>query len=1357
VRGSTIRWTVAEAHLMAEMARRSIVASLDGAPPVSAGAGRFRSEIHAGPEVITLELVIDADHAIVRLGPDPLGHRWRDSWVLELVREAPDGSVLDRWSLASHAVAEITSARSAKLRVHLRYQQRAIARELAGTLVTVPVADVAFHRYTNQSTIDEGAVAPGGSAPWALATQREPAPWWEIDLGTPRHVVFARLDLATPPPGTRIVVRAYGFALPDGSPPPGSELIDVASEMLPVDEGRTCVVVTEGIVARYLRLQLVGEAVTLAVISAEVLAAELYADSLEATLRRAFALYHDRPLLLERTATGYATAARYGEVWERAMALARGLAARLELPESGESGIPGRIALAVMLPGGLPWVLADLAALHRGYVILPIAPGEPEDRIATIFARTRPSCVLCEARDTERVRRTAPGALVICVPDGLASPGFAGARSTAEGHCGEQIAALCAAGAAAMVPEPASREPDELHGVLFTSGSTGEPKGAMRSYRGFFELVKSHPVGHSPRHLSFQPLSHLSERMYLPALLVHGGTVAYSRGGAHLLDELRAFEPTTIGTVPRLFEVLHATYRRRLAALLAHAGPTVTRGECEARALAEARASFGGRLVAISIGSAPVSAEVLAFLRRCFADLWVSEGYGSTEVGVIASDGRVPEGVIVKLVPRPGAEPPRPGEPEIGEIFVLSPHAITGYLGDPEASAAAFDAAGYFATGDLGERDPATGQVRVIGRVRNTVKLAQGEFVTPERIEAALTTAPIVDRIFVHAEPGAAGVTAVVVPVLAELARALDVAPDRALDHPDAAAAVRAALRAHARELASYELPCGIVLEAGPFSSTTGELTPSGKLARGTLTTRYRERLIAASAAPAASIVRSSRGRPAEGAVEDASIVPAGDELAEDLRARVLRIAGQVIGLGSADAMLHRPGAPGHAFVAGLAGADGPLAGSDGPLAGADGLLAGIDSLATAELLAALSAELGREIPLAWWFEVRTLGELADRLSRFAPAAAPQLPALAADDLVARPLTVTRPRTGPVGRVLLTGATGLLGAHLVEALHERGIAAICLVRAPDDVAATARLEAALARYQVSAPRPRALAGDLASVDLAAQLVRPDLEVDAIIHAGATVSWLAPYAALRACNVHGTRALLELAARAGLAFHHVSTISTAPADGDEDSRLALAQVAGLTPYALSKWIAEDHVRRAADAGLPVAIYRPAMIAGHSQRGVGNPDDFVNRYLAGCGELGLYIEREDAVLDLTPVDFVARAIATLVAARVRGTYHLANVDQSPSFAALGRALVAAGEPVAPAPYPRFREALAAHATCRLQPLAAFFPESFTLGMGPWPCDRTVALLEDHGVVRPRIDDAIVARYVAALRRGQRARAC
>jgi len=1296
-----IRWTPAEGLLIAEVARRSLVATLDGGEVVAgseAEGAPFQVAFESKPDAITLELRLAADHATIVLAPSsPSGHRWRDGWMLEVSRGD------ERWMLSARTPAiTIADARREPLHVHLRLQHRAIERSLAGVVERVPVIDFAYHRYTRQSTLRE--VDPAPLAPWAAPTELESKPWWELDLGHAMYVAWLRIDLAAPPPGTRVVIRAYGFVMPSGAPPPRSVIYEAPAEELGVVDGRAWIVLGAGVVARYVQVELVaaGGPVSLAVTSTEVLAAELYANGLEATLRRSFALHHDRPLVVARApdGEGYLPSLTYGEVWSRAMALSRGLAARLE-PDAA------RIVIVVMLRNRAEWVMADLAALVRGYVTVPIAPDDADDRVAQILERAHARCVICEPDNAERVARLAGGTPLVVVCD---------ARLGDDRH--SSFAAIVLDGATATVPDPEPRRSDDLYAVLFTSGSTGTPRGAMRTYATFFEMVKSYLVGHSPRHLSFQPLSHLSERMYLPSLLAHGGTIAFSRGGAHLLDELRVLEPTTIGTVPRLFEVLHAGFVRRMRAAIV-ANPDTPRGVLEARALAETRAAFGGRLFAVSVGSAPVSAEVLAFMRRCFADIWVSEGYGSTEVGTITSDGKISEHVMVKLVPLRDAPVALPGAPERGEIYVLSPHAIVGYLGDPEATAAAFDGDGYFATGDLGERD-ATGCVRVVGRIRNTVKLAQGEFVSAERIEAALGTAPIVDRIYVHAEHGAIGVAALVVPHADVLARALGATGSTLAAlaaHPSAAAAVLAALRVQARNLAGYETPRGVLLEPAPLTVESGLLTASGKLARGTLASRYGARL----AALAAGEVVAAHGEP----VPDDDLV--------DLSRRVTRAASRVLG---------RAVDPQEPLGTGV----------------------GVDSLAAAEILAALSDELGREVPLAWWFEARTFDELATRLARFADlesstSHASKCAAKANAELAVadrEPLALI-PRgdllPDKIARVLLTGATGFLGAHLVESLRARGVEVVCLVRAADDGAATARLAAALRSREIVTPldHVRAIAADLAAPELAERV--GELAVDAIIHAGATVSWLASYPALRGPNVSGTRALLELAAARGLPFHHVSTISTAPRDGDEDSGLSFEAAVATTPYALSKWIAEEHVRRAAAVGLPAAIYRPAMIAGHSQRGVGNPEDFLTRYLAGCGELGLYIDRDDAVLDMTPVDFVADSIAMLAVTRPRGdgiTYHLANVDQSLGFGALGRALAAAGLAVEPATYAQFRAALVQHRTCRLHALAAFFPEAFSLGMGPWPCARTVSALAELGIQRPRIDDAVIARYVAAIER-------
>jgi thioester reductase-like protein len=423
-----------------------------------------------------------------------------------------------------------------------------------------------------------------------------------------------------------------------------------------------------------------------------------------------------------------------------------------------------------------------------------------------------------------------------------------------------------------------------------------------------------------------------------------------------------------------------------------------------------------------------------------------------------------------------------------------------------------------------------------------------------------------------------------------------------------------------------------------------------------------------------------------------------------------------------------------------------------------DGL--GLDSLTASEVLMAIGEELGWTVPLAWWFEASNLADLA-RLIERRPAAGGEVDALAARDLeLAVPVDpAALPPSASMDRVLLTGATGLLGAHLLEDLVQRTRAHIvCLVRAPDAAAAAERVRSTLATYRIPALDPArwsVIAGDLASprlgLDDAAWAAIED-EIDAVVHAGASVNWISVYQKLREPNVLGTLALLELAAaRRRKPFHYVSTIGTAPVDGDETTSLSFDQAHVGSAYGLTKWIAEQLVGRAGEAGHPVTVHRPGMITGHSTRGFGNADDYVHRYLRACLHYGRYLDRPER-LDMTPVDYVSRAIVALLldAPGGGGAHHLCNVDQSMTYAELGRALIEAGAQCEPADYATFRAAAVLPKDSPLRPLAAYFPESaFSLGTGPWPSSATRARLASLSVRCPVIDAPLIARYLAGLR--------
>jgi fatty acid CoA ligase FadD9 len=1180
---------------------------------------------------------------------------------------------------------------------------------LEGAGDPVPFEDEAYGKHTLQSSASI-KLASG----WMFATEPEIAPWWEIDLGEAKLIASMIVWLAPISEDAEVSVAAFAFSTRQGDPPAGSFAWRASASGLPIAvEGSVVVSVALNTVARQVRVTVSdrgGAPVVLAIRGVEIIAAPIFAATLLGSYARAFTLFADRPLFSARAVPGegpFVVTHRYRDVWTQARRLAAALASRLEI-----AGDDQRVVLGFCVDNRAEWIVGEVAALMRGYVVVPLCPDDSDERLAGILARCPLHAVLVDGDGDERFARLAAGCpslrvIVICGASPASAPRDGGPA------CVRFDDIVAHEHDTKLLPPARPRDPGDLFSILFTSGSTGVPKGAMRSYATFLSMLQSYGVVQPSVHLSFQSLSHLSERMGLPTMILHGSLIGFSSGGSHLLSDLRALEPTSVASVPRLFELVYASHQRRLkAARDAASGSSLA--EVDARVWAESRAVFGSRIQAVSVGSAPCSPEVFEFLQRCFADAWVSEGYGSTECGTITANDIVRPDVDMKLVPVAGLDG---GGPERGEIWVRTPHMIDGYFGDPEASAASRDADGYFGTGDLGER-AADGRVRVVGRLKNVIKLSQGEFVAVDSIEAELAGCPLVDRIFVHADASSSALLGVVVPNFAALARALGVEdrdPAQLAAHPDAAAAIVRALREHGRSrgLAGYEVPRTVIIESAPMTVESGLLTASGKLARPAAMARYAARLAAL-------------GGAAEVIADD------GDSLLDRLAGAVSRVVGRRVDPTEA---IH------------------------------DGL--GVDSLVAAEALSAAGDALGRDLPLALWFESRTLADLARRLDRGALGRA-----AASDDLPRQDLDLDLDVDGaaepdaartPPAIVLLTGATGLLGVHLLEALVARTSArVVCLVRAGSDEAAAARIRVVLARHEIAesdAARWSALAGDLAAPQLGlddAAWSGLVASVDAVLHAGATVSWLQAYEPLRAPNVLGTRELLRLA-RTGRAkpFHFVSTISTARADAPETERLPFEQARAGGGYGLTKWVAEHLVRRAGESGHPVAVYRPAMIAGHSVRGPGNPDDFVNRYLRACVESGHFLDASSERLDMTPVDYVAESIVALMAARPEGgaTYHLTNVDRSMTYADLGGAIGRAGIPCVASEYAAFRAAAVQPRESALRPLAAYFPEQgFALRMGPWPSQATRAALAQLGIVCPAVDDRLIAAYLAALvRRG------
>ncbi|MHC5743584.1 MAG: thioester reductase domain-containing protein [Nostoc sp.] len=323
----------------------------------------------------------------------------------------------------------------------------------------------------------------------------------------------------------------------------------------------------------------------------------------------------------------------------------------------------------------------------------------------------------------------------------------------------------------------------------------------------------------------------------------------------------------------------------------------------------------------------------------------------------------------------------------------------------------------------------------------------------------------------------------------------------------------------------------------------------------------------------------------------------------------------------------------------------------------------GGNSLLAVQLLSRLRETFHVTIPIHQLLEVPTIAGVAQVIEAIAQTGmaanlAIDLAAEAVLDPAIRPTTAFNFIAQPQA-IFLTGATGFLGAYLVDELLQQITANVyCLVRAQNLEQGNQRIQSHLQAYGLWQEQFRSriipVIGDLALPNLGlneSQFHQLSHQIDVIYHNGAVVNFLYPYAKLKAANVLGTQAILRLAAQTKVKpVHFVSTLGifSAPAYANANSIQesdGLAEFEGLQGgYLQSKWVAEKLIMQARDRGLPVCIYRPGAISGHSQTGIANVDDFFCSLTKGCIQLGMVPDLEFP-LDLTPVDYGSRAIVHL----------------------------------------------------------------------------------------------------------------
>ncbi|NXN12924.1 ACSL1 ligase, partial [Indicator maculatus] len=340
--------------------------------------------------------------------------------------------------------------------------------------------------------------------------------------------------------------------------------------------------------------------------------------------------------------------------------------------------------------------------------------------------------------------------------------------------------------------KPMPPKPEDLAVICFTSGTTGNPKGAMITHQNVISnasaFMKSTEKTLKPSCddvlISFLPLAHMFERIVEVSIclvfsffsqcvvLCHGGRIGFFQGDIRLLmDDLKTLQPTIFGQADTSLKrwMLDFASKRKEAEL--RSGIVRNNSFWDKIIFRKIQASLGGKVRLMITGAAPVSASVLTFLRAALGCQFY-EGYGQTECTAGCSlsmpgdwtAGHVGAPMpcsIIKLVDVQEMNYlAAKGE---GEVCVKGPSVFRGYLKDPEKTAEALDKDGWLHTGDIGKWLP-NGTLKIIDRKKHIFKLAQGEYIAPEKIENVYLRSEALAQVFVHGESLQAFLVGVVVP-----------------------------------------------------------------------------------------------------------------------------------------------------------------------------------------------------------------------------------------------------------------------------------------------------------------------------------------------------------------------------------------------------------------------------------------------------------------------------------------------------------------------------------------------------------------------------------------------------------------
>lgn len=514
------------------------------------------------------------------------------------------------------------------------------------------------------------------------------------------------------------------------------------------------------------------------------------------------------------------------------------------------------------------WAYADLAVICAAGISVPVYSTLPAKQIEYILNDSEMK-ILFVSTETQlkkilEIRKNTPALQKIILFDSMEPP---------EGVL--SFSRVVAEGKDTLKRDPelvkkrsAEILPDDVFTIVYTSGTTGEPKGVMLTHSNILSNIKGieffFQFSENDCSVSFLPLSHVFERMCgYYSLLYAGCTIAYAESVEALTRNLQEVKPTVLISVPRVYEKSYSAIMDSLASKTGmektmmqwglkvaaeytdsklgsgKGSPTLGLRYAIANALVlkKIRARLGGRLRLLASGGAALPRQLALFFYGL--GLTILEGYGLTETSPVIAANR-PDKFKFGTV-----GPPIPGVEvkiaEDGEILTRGPHVMKGYFKKPKETAEVITD-GWFHTGDIGEID-ADGILRITDRKKDLIITSAGKNIAPQFVENALKTSRYVTQIVVVGDKRKFP-SALVVPNMANVkkfAASKNIPEQEILSNPEVIKEIERDLDSLSKDLAPFERVKKIALLEKEFTIESGELTPSLKIKRNVVEKKYRE------------------------------------------------------------------------------------------------------------------------------------------------------------------------------------------------------------------------------------------------------------------------------------------------------------------------------------------------------------------------------------------------------------------------------------------------------------------------------------------------------------------------------------